>query len=62
MKIEIYRKRLTPFGYVIEDEPETVYSGIYWVEIRDGYIYGNISGEELTIETDNTNYIYRLSK
>ena len=58
MKLEIYRKRSIPGGYVFDVDPETVFENILWVEILNGVIYGNIYGEELTVKMDEVNYRY----
>ena len=58
MKIEIYRKRFISDCIIVDDEPETVFCGVSWVEITDKAICGSINGEELAIKRDNANYKY----
>jgi len=58
MKIEIYRKRQVFNGFVVDDTPETVFSGVCWFEIRNNTIFGNVNGEELTVKMDGYNYNY----
>lgn len=60
MKIEIYRKRFYGSGFVVDDDPETVFHNVAQVELARGAIYGNIDGEQLTIKTDCLNYKYVL--
>ena len=62
MKIEIYRKRSFPNNYIVDDEPETVFHNVSWVEITNQVIFGNIEGEELTIIRDNSNYKYIIKE
>lgn len=58
MKLEIYRKRSIPGGYVFDVDPETVFENIAWLECCNGVFYGNIEGEELAVGMDEVNYKY----
>ena len=61
MKLEIYRKRTVPGGYVVDDVPETVFNNISWFNVENGCVYGNTNGEELHIEMDKQNYQYFIN-
>ena len=61
MNIEVYRKYTIGSIVIVDNEPETVFRSVDWFTIKNGTIYGNMNGEELTIHMDMYNYNYRFS-
>ena len=60
MKLEIYRKRATPNGFVVDEKAETTITNIAWYELDGEYIhYCYVNNHvPLTLHMDKFNYKY----
>ena len=64
MKIEIFRKRFTPNGFVIDEKAETTIWGIEWFKVNGEYLYYAYiknSCTPLTLHMDKFNYDYVIT-
>ena len=43
-----------------QDDPYISYTGLVSIEIKDGYLYADMYGEQLTIFLDYSNYYYQI--
>ena len=61
MKVEMYRKRSVPCGFIVDDVAEIVFENVSNIRITQGYIFFYRDGENQKIRIDNRNYLYTVS-
>lgn len=64
MKMEIYRKRETPCGFIVDEKAETTIRNIASFEIRGSlllYTYANDLNTQLAMSIDERNYKYIIA-
>ena len=60
MLLEVYRKKSIFGAEFEEEEPQITFENVSNVQILNGILYGDINGEQLTINFDHFNYNYYL--
>ena len=60
MIIKIYRKHTIGNKEIEENEMYISFPGVTNIQVINGILYGNMSGEQLTINCDNRNFNYYI--
>ena len=61
MKIEMYRKRNTPCGFVVDNAAEIVFENVSNIRVTKNHIFFDKDGEKRKISIDDYNYLYIVS-